>query len=157
MAVHVQLRAYQDTDREAVLALWWTSWHSIAPHLQHPATRAQWAARWDDEITKSHQVVVAHTNGVLVGFAAAQPNQRILSQIFVAPRWKRNGVGHQLLLWACSIMPTGFQLQTLAVNFASQRFYEANGLTVDRCDVSSVNGHPTVWYDWKPSPSQCKA
>jgi GNAT superfamily N-acetyltransferase len=154
MVLHVQLSPYQDRDRKGVLALWWDSWHSIAPHLHHPATAAQWAKRWDHEFTNFHHIVVARAADDLVGFAAADPNQNILSQIFVDPRWKRRGVGSQLLLWACDIMPAGFRLQTLAENSASRHFYQVHGLTLDGHDVSAANGYPTVWYNWKPSPGR---
>ena len=83
------VRSYRTEDREAVVAIWWDSWHSIRPGLRHPHTFADWRTRWAGEIAPAQAIVVAEDEGAVVGFAAADVAGRVLTQIFVAPRHKR--------------------------------------------------------------------
>ena len=83
------LRSYRTEDQEAVVAIWWDSWHSIRPGLRHPHTFADWRTRWAGEIAPAQAIVVAEDEGAVVGFAAADVAGRVLTQIFVAPRHKR--------------------------------------------------------------------
>jgi putative acetyltransferase len=147
----VIVRPCRSEDESAVVSLWWRSWHSIRPGLVHPHPVDAWRARWRAEIAGTHEIVVAEDEAVLVGFAAADVSARVLSQIFVAPDRKRQGIGGQLLAWARRCMPDGFTLVTLVENHASRAFYERHGLRAGGTRVNPVNDMPTVEYHWSPS------
>jgi len=144
----VRVRAYEADDQDIVVTLWWNSWHSIRPGLRHPHAFAAWRRRWASEIALKQQVVVADDSGAVVGFAAADVSARVLTQIFVDPSRKGQGIGGQLLAWAKQLMPDGFRLHTLADNSVSQAFYERHGLVAGGMTINSVNGMSTVEYHW---------
>ena len=148
--VTVALRPYRADDQEAVVVLWWHSWHSIRPGLRHPRPLAEWRTRWANEIATRQTIVVAEDQGIVVGFAAADVPARELSQIFVEPGRKRHGVGRQLLAWARQTMPGGFDLHTLEDNAASRAFYERHGLVPGGIQTNPVNGMSTIEYRWRP-------
>ena len=147
----VKLRAYQAEDQDAVVTLWWNSWHSIRPDLRHPHSFVGWRTRWANEIAPTQTVVVADDDGAVVGFAAADASVGLLAQIFVDPGRKGQGIGRQLLGWAKRLMPDGFGLHTLADNFASRGFYERHGLVAGVTEINPVNGMMTVEYRWAPA------
>ena len=147
----ITLRPYRGEDQHAVVALWWDSWHSIRPGLRHPHPLAQWAARWADEIVPRQDVVVAVDDGTVVGFAAADAPARVLTQIFIAPGRKHQGIGHQLLVWAQRSMPDGFVLHTLVDNVGSRAFYERYGLLAGNIAINPANGLRTIEYRWTPA------
>ena len=149
----ISLRPYRDEDVDAVVALWWESWHSIRPGLRHPHPLSHWRARWVDEILPRQDVAVAVDNGVVVGFAAADVPARVLSQIFVAPSRKRQGIGRRLFAWAQAAMPDGFTLHTLVDNVGSRAFYERHGLVAGKGEVNPANGLRTIEYRWTPEPT----
>jgi putative acetyltransferase len=149
----VTLRPYRAEDQEAVVGLWWNSWHSIRQGLRHPRPLSDWRTRWADEIVPRQAIVVAEADGVVVGFAAADLPARVLTQIFVQPDRKRHGVGGQLLAWAQRLMPAGFSLWTLEDNVASRAFYERHGLAPGGTQINPVNGMSTIEYRWAPATS----
>jgi GNAT superfamily N-acetyltransferase len=146
----ITLRPYQGADQDTVVALWWDSWHSIRPGLRHPQPLAHWRERWASEIAAKQDVVVATDDGTIVGFAAADLSGRVLSQVFVTPDRKRQGIGVRLLAWAQRAMPDGFVLHTLVDNAASRAFYERNGLVAGDTRVNPNNGLRIVEYRWAP-------
>ena len=147
----LKLRPYRIEDEEAVVALWWESWHSIRPGLRHPQTLADWRTRWADEIVPAQVIVVAEGEAGVIGFAAADVALHVLTQIFVASGQKRQGIGRELLAWAQQLMPEGFSLHTLAENLASRAFYDRHGLVAGDSHISPVNGMETIEYRWAPS------
>jgi ribosomal protein S18 acetylase RimI-like enzyme len=147
----VELRPYRPEDEEAVVVLWWNSWHSIGQGLRHPHPLADWRTRWANEIACRQAVIVAEDGGVVIGFAAADLSAGVLTQIFVAPERKREGIGRQLLAWAQQSMPRGFRLSTLEANQASRAFYERHGLTAGDTHINPVNGMTTIEYRWTPA------
>lgn len=147
----LEVRIYRIEDQEAVVALWWDSWHSIRPGLRHPHPLSDWRRRWVDEIVPVQAIVVAEDAGAVVGFAAADVAVRVLTQIFVAPSHKRRGIGQELLAWAQRLMPAGFSLHTLVENAASRAFYEHHGLVAGDRRTSEINGLETIEYRWVPS------
>ena len=147
----LEVRSYRIEDQEAVVVLWWDSWHSIRPGLRHPQTLSHWRRRWVDEIVPAQAIVVAKAEGVVVGFAAADVAVSELTQIFVAPSHKRRGIGQELLAWAQRLMPDGFSLHTLVENVTSRAFYEHHGLVAGDRRISEVNGLETIDYRWVPS------
>lgn len=66
----MQLRNYQSSDLEALLVLWWDSWHSSA-RFRHPKPLVEWRSRWEN-ILKHHSIMVVESDGALVGFARAR-------------------------------------------------------------------------------------
>ena len=148
----LEVRIYRGEDQEAVVALWWDSWHSIRSGLRHPQPLSEWRRRWADEVVPAQTIVVAEDEGAVVGFAAADIAASILTQIFVAPCHQRRGIGRELLAWAQRSMPGGFCLRTLADNLTARAFYDQHGLVAgDRC-ISEVNGMETIEYCWVPLP-----
>jgi putative acetyltransferase len=144
------LRPYRDSDEDAALAIWWDSWHSIRPGLRHPRPLADWRTRWVGEIVRAQAIVVADDLGSVVGFAAADLKARELTQIFVTPDRKRQGIGRRLLAWAQEQMPAGFSLHTLVENASSRAFYRRQGLREGATRTNPVNGMPIVEYHWTP-------
>lgn len=115
----VTVRGYRVEDEDAVVRMWWNSWHSIRPGLRHPQSFAAWRTRWASDIAFKQEVVVADDEGTIVGFAAAEVSARELTQIFIDPSRKGEGIGGQLLAWAKQLMPDGFSLHTLTDNRTS--------------------------------------
>jgi putative acetyltransferase len=150
-AAAVELRPYRPEDEAAVVALWWSSWHSIRQGLRHPQPLADWRTRWATEIVTRQAIVVAEDDGGVVGFAAADLSAGVLTQIFVAPDRTRDGIGRRLLAWAQRSMPAGFRLRTLADNVGSRAFYERHGLTAGDTQINPVNGLTTIEYRWTPA------
>lgn len=140
----MKLRAYDATDLEPVLRLWWDSWHSSAS-FRHPKPIAEWRFRWE-EIAKRHSVVVAEESGSIVGFAAVEREHAVLSQIFVAPGHKRRGIGRALFDWARSLCLDGLTLKTLSENSESREFYKALGMTEQGRSINDFNGREEVEY-----------
>lgn len=108
------VRNYQPNDLEAVVQLWWNSWHSSSGY-QCPKAIALWKERWH-QLEKTHQVIVVEHLSQIVAFAALDSQHCILSQLFVSPNWKRQGIGKQLMQWVALQCPNGFRLKTAAEN-----------------------------------------
>lgn len=149
----LEIRPYRDGDRDVVVRLWWDSWHSIRPGLRHPRPFEDLRARWDGEVVPRQRIVVAEDAGGVVGFAAADLAGRELTQIFVAPDRKGQGIGHRLLEWARAAMPDGFVLHTLVDNVTSRAFYERHGLVAGAARVNPANGMSVIAYRWAPGGS----
>lgn len=147
-ATMTKMRAYRAEDEDAVVRLWWNSWHSIRPGLRHPQPFDAWRTRWANEFAFKQEIVVAHDEDTIVGFAAADVSGCELTQIFVDPSRKGEGIGGQLLTWAKQLMPNGFGLHTLTDNRASRAFYEHHGLIPGDTRINRVNGMETVEYRW---------
>lgn len=143
----MNIRPYQAADIEQLLTLWWDSWHSSASFLHHKQ-RSEWKNRWLDTL-KNHSVVVIESNGALLGFAALDANKAELSQIFVAPNAKRQGIGKILFNWAVSVCPDGFTLKTLVENSESRAFYISRGMVESGFSVNDFNGHKEIRYSLK--------
>jgi orotate phosphoribosyltransferase len=154
----ITLRPYRSEDGDAVVRIWWDSWHSIRPGLRHPHPYADWRARWERRIVPAQQIAVAvDEGGAVVGFAAADVPARLLSQIFVAPRRQRQGIGARLFAWAQQSMPDGFSLHTLVENTGSRAFYERHGMVAGDTGVNPVNGMATIGFTWTPCAGMAPA
>lgn len=147
----LEIRPYRDDDGDAVVRLWRDSWHSIRPGLHHPRPLEDWRERWIREIVPRQRIVVAEDDGAVVGFAAADLAAHELTQIFIAPARKREGIGGRLFACTQALMPEGFVLHTLVDNTASRAFYERHGLVAGDTRVNPVNGLATIGYRWTPT------
>lgn len=140
----MNLRPYKPTDLEPLLRLWWESWHSSAG-FSHPRPLSDWRRRWED-ILKHHEVMIAEGDGQLLGFAALEVGQSVLSQLFVAPEAKRRGIGKQLFNWAVSRSHGKLSLKTLKENTESRAFYTRLGMIEHGISVNTFNGREEIEY-----------
>lgn len=138
------VRDYQPNDCEAVIHLWWDSWHSSSGY-QHPKAIADWKQRWH-QLEKTYSIVVVEHLGQIVAFVALESQRCILSQLFVSPDWKRRGIGRQLMQWVDLECSGGFTLRTAATNEESRVFYEKMGLVKVGSGINDFNGKEEVEY-----------
>lgn len=138
----MKLRAYKDQDIDKLLQLWWVSWHSSSS-FKHPRPIEDWKRRWESLLV-SHQVSIIEEAGTIVGFAAVEPVNRELSQIFVSPEHKSKGYGKALFAWACEICGDSMKLKTLAQNTQARAFYSSRGMKETGYSVNDFNGKKEV-------------
>ena len=137
-------RAYSSDDFEAVIQLWWDAWHASSGY-QHPEPIAEWRRRWLN-LESSHDIVVIEHRNTVIAFAALNSQACVLSQIFVAPDWRRKGIGTQLMHWVSSQCPYGFTLKTAADNSKSKAFYETLGMVQISNSINDFNERREIEY-----------
>lgn len=81
MTVH--LRPYHPDDCEAVVRLWYESWHHNFPDLYHPWTYAQWREHFQDKVTANASIWIAESAGQVAGFIVLREIDGCLDQIIV--------------------------------------------------------------------------
>lgn len=138
------VRDYQSDDFEPVIQLWWDSWLSSSGYQHHRAI-ADWKQRWY-QLQKTHRIVVVEQLDQIVAFAALDTQRCVLSQLFMLPSWKRQGIGRRLIQWVSLQCPKGFTLRTSTTNTESRAFYEKIGLVEVGSSVNDFNGKAEVEY-----------
>lgn len=152
-AIDVTTRPYRPDELDAVVDLWYGTWHATFPDLRHHEPKAAWRRRFADEIAATEQVYVAEVAGCLAGFLAVRledGGSGYLHQIFVAQGCQRRGVGSALIATAKRLAPAGLRLHTLQRNAPAAAFYEGHGFTVVARGIGRV-GLPNAQYAWTPS------
>ena len=143
----MRLRPYQQTDLDPVIQLWWEAWHSSSGY-RHPKPIEDWEQRWFN-LEKTHRIVVIedgdHNNNI-IAFAALDLKCNILSQIFVSPAHKRQGIGKRLIDWALSNCPDGFSLKTATDNHEARAFYRALGMREGEVSINDFNDRAEIEY-----------
>jgi putative acetyltransferase len=145
-------RTYRPADLDAVVDLWYDTWHATFPDLRHHESRPEWRRRFEWEIAAQEQVHVAEIDGRLAGFLAVRDDgggRGYLHQIFVAPEYQGRGVGAALMTLAKRLAPAGLRLHTLQRNVQAAAFYERHGFTVISTGIGRV-GLPNAQYVWMP-------
>lgn len=94
----------------------------------------------------THRIVVIEHQSEIVAFATVNPQQRLLSQLFVASDCKRKGIGKQLMYWVSAQCPDGFTLKTAADNSESNAFYQALGFVEVSRSINDFNGREEIEY-----------
>jgi putative acetyltransferase len=82
----VRLRRYDAGDEAAAIALWLRSWQAAYPQLDFAARLDWWRERWRSELVPSAEIVIAETDGELIGFVTVDPRTLYLDQLVVAPQ-----------------------------------------------------------------------
>lgn len=138
-------------DHDAVAIIWLESWLSNCIVLANQPTLDDLRARIGREIDGGWQVIVADVGGAPAGFVACLPAADSLEQIFVAPRFMRQGIGAALLAQARRLMPAGFTLWAHGDNRGAARFYEQQGMTLVGPGTHPRHGHPILTYRYGPT------
>ena len=143
-AIHLRPFAAQDAD--ALAALWHASWLTTGVPAAASTSVDDLRARVHAEVASGWHVTVAEAQGTLAGFLALRLADKLLDQLFVAPRWKRHGVGTRLFERAVALMPNGFSLRTAAANTEARSFYEQRRMTLAHAEMHPVHGHEVAIY-----------
>jgi len=134
---------YRREDAGEVAELWYSSALSAgAPPCSELVRATAFEPRLRDE---SWTISVVREGSSIVAFIALDHTRSILAQLFVAPSHQRRGTGKRLLDHAKAEMRGGFSLRTEAGNSGSRRFYERNGLVLQRVDDGRA------YYCWRPA------
>jgi putative acetyltransferase len=146
----VRLRRYDAGDEAAAIALWLRSWQAAYPQLDFVARLDWWRERWRNELVPSAEIVIAETDGKLIGFITVDPRTLYLDQLVVAPpRWG-SGVAAALVAEAKRLSPTGLDLDVNTDNARAIRFYGKEGFVVGGKGVNPVSGKPVHRMTWRP-------
>ncbi len=144
-----KLRAYNDADEEAAIALWLRTWQIAYPDIDFSARLPWWRERWRNELVGRTYIVVADSAGGLTGFVTVDPKTRYLDQIVVAPEAWGSGLAEALLAEAQRLSPDGLDLQVNQDNARAIRFYLKQGFVITGED-KNASGRLTYWMKWRP-------
>ena len=146
----MRLRRYDAGDEAAAIALWLRSWQAAYPQLDFAARLDWWRERWRNELVPSAEIVIAETDGEVIGFVTVDPRTLYLDQLVVAPpRWG-SGVAAVLIAAAKRLSPTGLDLDVNTDNARAIRFYGKEGFVVSGKGVNPVSGKPLHRMTWRP-------
>ena len=144
------LRGYTAADEDACIALWRRTWQTAYPEIDFAARVAWWRERWRNESVRKASIVVAESNGAMIGFVTVDPKTKYLDQIVVAPEHWGSGAATALLAEAKRLSPAGIELLVNTDNGRAVRFYQKHGFTVTGADVSPLSGRPVHRMRWRP-------
>ena len=146
----VSLRRYHPRDEDASVALWLRTWQAAYPELDFAERLDWWRERWRTELVPSAEIVIAETDGEVIGFVTVDPRTLYLDQLVVAPpRWG-SGVAAVLIAAAKRLSPTGLDLDVNTDNARAIRFYGKEGFVVSGKGVNPVSGKPLHRMTWRP-------
>ena len=143
----MEVRPARADELDAVAQLWWASFQSTG--LARPGDDDVGAlrGRLDGELSGGWRLFVADDDGAVVGMLVLAGDT--LSQLFIAPDRKGEGIGTRLFEHACAELPGGFTLKTRVANERARRFYEARGMRLDRVGPDPTGDpRPSAWYRW---------
>ncbi|MDY6897254.1 MAG: GNAT family N-acetyltransferase [Cyanobacteriota bacterium] len=145
------IRAYNTSDIEAVVKLWWKTWHQTFSEIRHPQPYSAWKARFQDDLAIRGSIWVAEVESYIVGFMVVMEEEKEVNQLFVDPDYQNQGIGKALLEKAKSICPQGLTLTTLQSNTKACLFYEKHDFKPIKLSKNKINGQPNIEYRWIPN------
>ncbi len=149
MAAKATLRRYTAADEDAAIELWRRTWQHHYPQINFAARVAWWRERWRSELVPHARVVVAETDGTMIGFVTIDPATMYLDQIVVAPEHWGSGIALALLDEAKRLSPRGVELLVNKDNARAIRFYEKHGFAYAGEDKNPVSGKPVNRMAWR--------
>ena len=95
-------------------------------------------------------MVIAETNGGMVGFVTIDAATRYLDQLVVAPEHWGSGVGHALISEAKRLSPTGVDLDVNVDNARALAFYDKCKFVISGDGKNPITGRPIYRMSWRP-------
>jgi ribosomal protein S18 acetylase RimI-like enzyme len=150
--MEVELRPARAADAEAVANVFQAARDEAMPWLPILHTDDEDRAWVREVVLPGHEVVVAELGGLVVGFAALEPE--LLGHLYVHPALQRRGIGDALLARAKELRPDGLRLWVFQRNTGARRFYERRGLRLVELTDGAGNEErePDALYEWRPLP-----
>ncbi len=119
------------------------------PWLPRTKTRDEIAALFTPDLLSRRVLLVAEAGGEIAGYLSATP-EGLIPALFLAPAYRRQGIGARLLDAAKAHFPGGLSLTVFEANAEARRFYEREGLVEDPSgrDEDTEEGIPMLLYRW---------
>ncbi len=146
----ISLRAYIADDEDASVALWLRTWQATYPQIDFAARLGWWRERWRNELLPVVEVVVAETDGRIIGFVTIDAATLYLDQLVVAPEYWGSGVGLALVAEARRRSPSGLDLDVNVDNARAIAFYGKCGFVITGAGKNPITGRPIHRMSWRP-------
>ncbi len=150
MSAGVSLRPYAARDEDAAIALWLRTWQAAYPEIDFAARLDWWRARWRNELAPNTTIVIAETDGVVMGFVTVDPPTLYLDQLVVAPEFWGAGIGAVLVAEAKRLSPSGLDLDVNIDNARAIAFYETHGFARTGAGKNPISGKLIHRMSWRP-------
>ncbi|MFJ6567179.1 GNAT family N-acetyltransferase [Streptomyces sp. NPDC091292] len=146
----ITLRRAEPTDATAAAHVFLRSFRAALPTVVRPRTDDEVLWYFREVLVPLQDTWVAVADGEIVGVMAL--DGRELSQLYLAPEWRGQGIGDRFITLAKSHSPTGLTLQTFQINTPAHHFYERHGFTPTKWTDGTENEErePSVQYEWPP-------
>jgi putative acetyltransferase len=144
------LRRYAPADEDASVALWLRTWQAAYPDRDFVERVDWWRRRWRDELLPAAEIVIAETDGTMIGFVTVDPRTLYLDQIVVAPEHWRSGIGAALIAEAKRLSPNGLDLDVNTDNARAIAFYVKLGFAITAAGKNPITGTPVHRMSWRP-------
>jgi len=131
----------------AAADLWLLSRRAAIPQIPPPVHSDQEVRTWfQDVVFSSFEVWVIEISGDLAALMVI--GEGWIDQLYVHPRWSRQGMGSRLVQLA-QRQQGRLDLWTFQSNTGARRFYERHGFVVVAVtDGDNEEGEPDVRYHW---------
>ena len=150
MSAEFLLRRYDPREEDATIALWQRTWQATYPEIDFAARLEWWRRRWRDDILPNAEVVIAETDGAMIGFVTVDPRTLYLDQIVVAPEQWGSAVGGALIAEAKRRSPAGLDLDVNTDNPRAIAFYRKCGFVISGAGKNPISGKPVHRMSWQP-------
>ena len=147
MSITVSVRAARSQDMVAcaeILNAWIdeTPW---MPRLHDPEGVVK---HYRTEVAANRRTLVAVVESAIVGFATLS-RDGFITALYVAPKFRRKGIGGLLLSRAKTELGAEARLWTFQANLASQAFYARHGFVEsNRTSGDNEEGLPDILLEW---------
>jgi putative acetyltransferase len=142
------VRPMSAEDLPALLDLWVESWQAAYPDIDFGARRGWAETRFAELQRDGAQILVAESDGALVGLVTVAPATGYIDQIVVATRAQRRGIAAQLIAAARSVSPEVLELHVNQDNAPAVAFYRREGFAIAGHNVNPRSGAPTYRMRW---------
>lgn len=126
------------------------AWIDATEWMPRCHTRQSVLEHYRDEIIPKRTVWIAEAESSVIGFLALGQSG-LVTDVYIAHRARRRGVGHQLLITAKEARPSGLSLWAFQQNRPALAFYAREGfIETDQTDGDNEEGLPDVYLEWSP-------
>jgi putative acetyltransferase len=144
------LRPYAARDEDAAIALWLRTWQAAYPDIDFAARLDWWRDRLRNELAPSTTIIIAETDGIMIGFVTVDPGTLYLDQLVVAPEHWGADIGAALVAAAKRISPKGLDLDVNTDNARAIRFYQKCGFVILGAGKNPISLKPVHRMSWRP-------
>jgi ribosomal protein S18 acetylase RimI-like enzyme len=145
------IRPARSDEYDQIARVWMDSWVSTGLEDASDSLLEKLRARVPMEVEKGWSLYVADDNGRLAAMLAMHLPDRYLDQLFVAPEYQGNNLGHRLLAFTRQHLPDEIWLRCVRENEKAWRWYEREGFVFGKEQIEPMMGRMMKYYRWRKS------